>query len=220
MGGRAVRRVLQLPRDLPCLGTRDGTSPSAPPAGSQGGPGGAGRLEKGDLAQALPATGLGQQAAILHADELRLGLHGHLRRVLAPRGVNVVQRLQIEYRWRSLLLAVEPRTGTLQERLRPVLADWRLDALIWDGAGAHRGKQLADLPTARLFLPAERVLEEIRRHVEGRVYASLDAKQAEVDAYLQALAATPERVRRLCGYPWLLDAFQTMSPTIVRQAQR
>lgn len=161
---------------------------------------------------------------VLVADELRLGLHGQVRRVLAPKGVKVVQRRQIAYRWRYLLLAVDPRTGTLrwtwldrfrQEHLKPVLAAWDLDAILWDGAGAHRGKQLRDVPTQRLFLPpyspelnpAERVFEEIRRRVEGRVYPDLAAKQAVVDAYLQALAADPARVQRLCGWTWILDAF-------------
>jgi DDE superfamily endonuclease len=166
-------------------------------------------------------------ATLLQADELRLGLHGQVRRVLAPRGVKVVQPVQIEYRWRYLLLGVEPRTGVLrwrwlerfrQDQLKPVLADWAPDAVVWDGAGAHRGKQLGDLPTVRIFLPpyspelnpAERVLEEIRRRVEGRVYDSLDAKQAEVDAYLRELAAYPGRVKRLCGWAWILDAAQAL----------
>ena len=164
---------------------------------------------------------------MLVADELRLGLRGQVRRVLAPKGVKVVQRLQIEYRWRYLLLGVDPRTGQVrwqwlarfrQEQLKPVLADWKLDAIVWDGAGAHRAKQLRDLPTQRVFLPssspelnpAERVVEEMRRRVEGRVYADLDAKQAVVETYLQELAADPARVTRLCGWDWILDAFPAL----------
>jgi transposase len=161
------------------------------------------------------------------ADELRLGLRGQVRRVLAPRGVKIVQRLQIEYRWRYLLLGVEPRTGALrwqwlerfrQEQLKPVLAEWELDAIVWDGAGAHRGKQLGELPMVRIYLPpyspelnpVERILEEIRRQVEGRVYATLDAKQAAVEAYLQQLAADPDRVTRLCGWDWLVAALDSL----------
>jgi hypothetical protein len=182
-------------------------------------------VEKGGLAEALGAAHLTDADAVMLADELRLGLHGQVRRVLAPRGVKVVQRVQIEYRWRYLLLGVAPRTGALrwrwlerfrQEQLKPVLADWGLGAVIWDGAGAHRGKQLRDLPVERIFLPpyspelnpAERVLEEIRRRVEGRVYASLDAKRAAVEAYLEELAADPARVTRLCGWDWLLEALR------------
>lgn len=166
-------------------------------------------------------------ATLLQADELRLGLHGQVRRVLAPRGVKVRQRVQIEYRWRYLLLGVDPRTGTLrwrwlerfrQDHLKPVLAAWDRGAVIWDGAGAHRGKQLQELPTARIFLPpyspelnpAERVFEEIRRRVEGRVYNSLDAKQDDVEAYLHELAAAPARVKRLCGWDWVLAALHAL----------
>lgn len=172
-----------------------------------------------------------RQGATLHlADELRLGLRGQVRRVLAPRGVKIVQRLQIEYRWRYLLLAVEPRSGQLrwqwlarfrQDQLKPVLAAWELDAIVWDGAGAHRGKQLGELATVRIYLPpyspelnpVERVLEEIRRQVEGKVYDTLDAKQAAVESYLQELAADPARVQRLCGWDWLVAALDQLPDT-------
>lgn len=164
------------------------------------------------------------------ADELRLGLHGHVRRVLAPTGVKVVQRVQIEYQWRYLLLGVDPRSGQVrwqwlarfrQEQLKPVLAAWGLAAILWDGAGAHRGKTLQEVPTQRLVLPpyapelnpAERVFEEVRRRVEGRVYPDLDAKQAVVEASLQELAADPARVQQLCGWDWVLDAFATLPAT-------
>lgn len=186
-------------------------------------------MEKGGLAAVLTEAGLGPTATVLHADELRLGLRGQVRRVLAPRGVTVVQRLQIEYRWVYLLLGVDPRAGVLswtwlarfrQDQLKPVLAAWGADAVVWDGAGAHRGKHLRDLPTHRVFLPpyspelnpAERVFEEIRRRVEGRVYPDLAAKQAVVEAYLRELAADAARVRRLCDWDWIRAALDALPP--------
>lgn len=194
-------------------------------------------MEKGGLHEALSAAGVSQADTTLQADELRLGLHGQVRRVLAPRGVKVVQRVQIEYRWRYLLLGVDPRTGTLkwrwlerfrQEYLKGVLEEWQPDVIVWDGAGPHRGKQLGELGTVRIFLPpyspelnpAERVLEEIRRRVEGRVYDSLDAKQVEVEEYLQELAADPERVKRLCGWEWILDAFEQLPTDAAHAIQK
>ncbi len=172
---------------------------------------------------------LTQQAEVLHADELRLGLRGQVRRVLAPKGVKVRQRVQIRYEWTYLLLGVTPSTGKVRwewlarmraASLTPVMAAWDLDGVIWDGAGAHRSKQLAELTTARIVLPpyspelnpAERLFEEVRRRVEGRVYASLAAKQAAVAVYLQELAADPARVQRLCAWPWLQEAFAQLSP--------
>lgn len=166
--------------------------------------------------------------AVHFADELRLGLRGQVRRVLAPGGVKVQQALQLRYAWRYLLLAVDPAAGALrwawierltQDHLRPVLEEWRLDCVIWDGAGSHRGKRLRDLPLRRVVLPpyapalnpAERVFEEIRRQVEGRVYESLEAKGAVVERYLIELAATPERVRRLCAWTWIEETLQRLS---------
>lgn len=145
---------------------------------------------------------------------------GQLRRVLAPKGVKVAQRLQLRYEWAYLLLAVDPISGSLkwewiermkQEHIKPVLEKWDLDCVVWDGAGSHRGKSLRGLPTKRVLLPAyspelnpaEWVFEEIRRRVEGRVYPSLQAKKHIAQQYLKALDANPARARRLCGWDWL-----------------
>jgi len=179
------------------------------------------------MTAALVGAGVARDAGVLCADELRLGLRGQVRRVLAPRGVDVIQRLQLKYEWAYLLLAVDPRAGTLRWRwlehcraapIKETLADWMLDAVIWDGAGAHRANLLADLPTARVRLPsyspelnpAERVFEEIRRRTEGRVYDSVADKQAVAQAYLDDLAAQPDRVRRLCGWTWLTNALDRL----------
>lgn len=161
------------------------------------------------------------------ADEMRLGLHGQVRRVLAPRGVKIVQRRQVEYQWTYLLLVVDALVGALrwrwitglrQDELRPALEAWGLAGVVWDGAGAHRGKRLADLETKRVRLPpyapelnpAERVFEEVRRHVEGLVFEGLSAKQAAAEAYLRPLADDPERVRRLCGWAWVREALDQL----------
>ena len=185
-------------------------------------------MEKGDLRAAVAAAGIQDGTTVRFVDELRLGLHGRTRRVLAPRGVKVVQRVQVEYRWRYLLLAVAPLTGELhwawiermrQEHLRPVLEEWELACVVWDGAPSHKGKQIAALETKRIALPsyspelnpAERVFEEIRARVEGVVYASLDAKQAEAERDLKELQTDPQRVKQLCGWAWL-DAALTQLP--------
>ena len=86
------------------------------------------------MTAALVGAGVRRDAGIVLADELRLGLRGQVRRVLAPRGVKVAQRLQLTYQWAYLLLAVDPRAGSLRwrwlehcraEPIRAVLADWR-----------------------------------------------------------------------------------------------
>jgi transposase len=140
-----------------------------------------------------------------------------------------VQRLQLEYRWRYLLLAVAPLTGALRwawiDRMRqadlvPILQEWAPTCLVWDGAPSHRGKAVAALPWPRVPLPAyapelnpaERIFEEIRARIEGVVYESLEAKQAVADAYLHELQRDPARVKRLCGWAWLTTALRALSP--------
>ena len=109
---------------------------------------------------------------------------------------------------------MSPRAAPIKE----TLAAWALDAIIWDGAGTHRARLLADLPTARVRLPsyspelnpAERVFQEIRRRTEGRVYAAIADKQAVAQGYLASLAADPTCGSRLCGWDWITDALAAL----------
>jgi hypothetical protein len=47
------------------------------------------------MTAALVRAGVTRDAGVVGADELRLGLRGQVRRVLAPRGVGVTQHLQL-----------------------------------------------------------------------------------------------------------------------------
>jgi hypothetical protein len=169
------------------------------------------------------------------ADEMRIGLRGMVRRVWAPRGVKVRQRLQLEYKWRYLLLALDVRRGRIwwtwtetlkgQELLGAVGALPRytdFDALVWDRAPGHQlvagyevGLRLVEQPAyAPELNPVERLIEELRRAVEGLVYAGLDEKVAAVDAELIRLDADPERVRRLVGWDWITKALDSLPQPI------
>lgn len=161
------------------------------------------------------------------ADEMRVGLRGTTRRVWGRRGVKVYQRLQIVYRWRYLVLAVDGRGGKLWwtwgETMRaadlvPASDALKerapLAALVWDRAPAHRDAQIRasglplieQPPYSPELNPAERVFEHLRARIEGTVYPSLDAKVAAVDAQLKDLDAHPDRVRSLAGWAWIDDA--------------
>jgi hypothetical protein len=188
-------------------------------------------VEKGGLATALAAAGLTRASGVGFADELRLGLRGTTRRVWGRRGVKVRQRLQLRYEWRYLFAAVDARAGTVwwdwldtmkAADLAPALAWLRemdvLDALVWDGAPSHAdadvrgvGLSLVALPPYSPELnPAERPFEEVRRRVEGQVYATLDAKAAAVQSFLEELDADPARVRHLCGWDWITAAHDAL----------
>jgi hypothetical protein len=53
--------------------------------------------------------------------------------------------------------------------------------------------------------PVERLIEELRRGVEGKVYASLEEKVAAIEAELRKWDADADRVRRLAHWDWIKD---------------
>jgi DDE superfamily endonuclease len=196
-------------------------------------------VEKGGLAAALGAVGLTHRSRIGFGDELRLGLRGTTRRVWGRRGIKVRQPLQLKYDWRYLFAAVDGQAGRIwwnwvpsmkAEALWPTIAGIQemgiLDGLVWDNAPSHRDDDITDLDLAFVGLPtyspelnpAERLFEEIRRRFEGRVYPTLDAKTAEVQAFLEELDADPPRVRRLCGWDWINDAIASLPEPIKNAA--
>jgi hypothetical protein len=154
---------------------------------------------------------------------MRLGLQGQVRRVLAPKGVKIIQPLQREYKYEYLFLSVNPMSGNLrwewiarmkQELIKPILQSWAILLTIWDGAGVHRSKVLAELSGERIIQPkyspelnpAERIFQEVRRWVEGKVYANLAAKRQAAEDFLRELAADPKRVISLCCFDWIEQA--------------
>jgi hypothetical protein len=196
-------------------------------------------VEKGGLATALGAVGLTSASRIGFADELRLGLRGTTRRVWGRRGTKVHQRLQLKYEWRYLFAAVDGQAGRIwwnwvpsmqAEALWPTIAGIQeaniLDGLVWDNAPSHRDADITDLNLALVGLPpyspelnpAERLFEEIRRRVEGRVYATIDDKAAEVQTFLEELDADPARVRRLCGWDWINTASVSLPEPLTNAA--
>ena len=196
-------------------------------------------MEKGGLAAGLAAVGLTSASRVGHADGQRIGLRGTTRRVWGRRGAKVRQRLQLRYEWAYLFAAVDARSGTIWwdwvptmkgEALRPVVAELRarglLDALVWDGAPSHSdagvrgvGLPLVALPPYSPELnPAERLFEEVRRRVEGQVYATLDDKVDAVQAFLEELDADPARVRQLCGWDWLTAALDGLPSSTEKAA--
>jgi hypothetical protein len=158
---------------------------------------------------------------------MRFGLWGQRRRRWGLRGVKIVQPMQIVFAWRYLVLAVDVSHYKLywawadrmnQTHLMPIFERWAFDAVVWDGASSHRGRAMGTLPFERIFLPAyspelnpaERVFEEIRREIEGEVYASLHAKQLAINQFLRRLHADKARLRTLIGWHWITRVQQQL----------
>lgn len=158
---------------------------------------------------------------------MRFGLWGQVRRRWGLRGVKIIQRLQIVFAWRYLVLAVDGIRCELkwawasrmnQKELMPIFEQWAPDAVVWDGASSHHGQAMGRLGFARIFLPSyspelnppERIFEEIRREIEGKVYPSLIAKQHAIEQFLRRLRADKSRLRRLVGWDWIRQTYDQL----------
>jgi hypothetical protein len=163
---------------------------------------------------------------------MRVGLVGAVRRVWAPVGVKVRQQVQQVREWRYLVVAIEVLAGRLwwcwtdtmrSEEIAGVVRGWQqntdLEAVVWDGASSHRsavvqavGSPLVQQPAYAPELdPVERLFEELRRVVEGKVYDALEAKVAAIEAELRQWDADPDRVRCLVGWPWIMDTLNQLT---------
>lgn len=187
----------------------------------------AGCLEKRGLTAALADVGVHKEASVAFADEMRICLYGQVRRVLAPRGMDVRQVRQLCYEWIYLALAVDGQVswtwlvGMDASEIEIAVETWQadgIDAIVWDGASSHRGTLILEQDLPRVVQPpaspelnpAERVFEELRRRIEGRPYPSLAAKMLLVENTLRRWAADPERIRQLCGWDWILDSLKSL----------
>jgi hypothetical protein len=160
---------------------------------------------------------------------MRIGLRGMVRRVWGRRGVKVRQRLQLVYEWLYLFLVVDGRTGTLHwtwidsmkaemvgAAVNGLQQQTEVAAVVWDGAPSHRDRRMPGLglpliqlpPYSPELNPAERVFEEVRRWIEGKVYPTLEDKVAAVQKFLTDLESDPQRVRSLTWWGWIDTAIQ------------
>jgi transposase len=170
---------------------------------------------------------------------MRVGLVSAVRRVWAPVGVKVRQRVQQVRKWRYLVLAIEVLAGRLwwcwtdtmgSEETASVVRGWQrnpnLEAVVWDGAPSHRSQVVQELGFPLVQQPAyapelnpvERLIEELRRAVEGKVYDTLEAKAEAIEAELQKWDVDADRVRRLVGWSWIRDTLGQLLPPDVNVA--
>ena len=188
-------------------------------------------MEKGGLVDSLTRVGVTSETAFGFADEMRVGLRGMVRRVWGRRGVKVVQRVQMVCRWTYLFLVVDVRRGRLlwswidsmkSESIAAAVNGLKhhsdIAALVWDGARGHRAELVEGIglptivqpPYSPELNPAERVFQEVRRWVEGRVYESVEEKMEAVDSYLRELEYDPGRVRSLTAWNWIKHSTQSL----------
>lgn len=182
------------------------------------------------LTEALRAAKMTTSHHIWLSDEMRFGLWGQTRKRWGLRGVPIIQPIQIEFAWQYLVLAVDVLRSKLywawadrmnQTSLIPIFKKWMPDAVIWDGASAHRGKLMGEVDFERIFLlpyspelnPCERVFEWLRAKIEGETYCSLQHKRYAIQHHLRRLNAEKFRLKQLVGWQWISDSFSLIEPS-------
>lgn len=176
------------------------------------------------LQGALREAEISPSQQVWFCDEMRFGLWGQVRKRWGLRGVKIIQPIQIEFAWQYLVLAVDVVRCKLywawadrmnQTNLLPIFRKWSPDAVIWDGASAHRGKAMGEVGFARIVLPSyspelnpcERVFEWLRARIEGEIYATLQHKRYQIEHHLRRLNADKGQLKSLIGWSWIQDAF-------------
>jgi len=187
-------------------------------------------VEKRGLTAALVDNGITPDDLVGFGDELRITLHGTLARVIVPPGMAVRQVCQGQRDSVLLTLCVDGLYGTLSwlwlagmqhEEILRGLIQWNadgFDAVVWDNASSHLeaavqswGMPLVPQPAyAPELNPAERVNEEIRRHLKGKTFRTLAEKMLVVENLLRHWKADPAFIQRLCGYYWIRDGFDLL----------
>jgi hypothetical protein len=188
-------------------------------------------LEKRGLTAQLKQADIRPSQGIYWSDEMRVGLIGQMRRVWASRSVKVVQKVEYQYDYAYLNLAVNGVSGDLlwqwsqnmqATSIAAVVEEWAahdVQSLIWDRARGHRGPAYADIGIQRIeqppyspeLNPAERVFQYLRDKIEGFIYGSLDKKRAAVEREISALANQPDRVKSLAGWQWIHDSLTALA---------
>lgn len=172
---------------------------------------------------------------VMFQDEARFGRLSNPQRCWAPRPVRplVTQGVVREYTY--AYAALSPEGGNLDWMIVPTMrteaASDFLEAvaakhpdefvvMVWDGAPSHRSGEL-DVPSNMALVrlppyapelnPVEHLWDDIReKHFANRVFDSLDSVSAQASAALAVWENSPEAVRSLAGWPWIVDSIQSI----------
>jgi transposase len=166
---------------------------------------------------------------VVFADEMRLGAASTGETGMGETGKEVETACRTEVRVGVFGIRGGSDAGRLWwdwvKRVRgveraQVLRAWKgagVKGVVWDHPAFHKAKAVGEVGLRRVYQPpyspelnpAERVLEEVRRWVEGRRYESIEAKKAAVEEVLRRLEAEG-KVSSLVGWRYIRQALNAL----------
>lgn len=171
---------------------------------------------------------------VLAFDEARFGLINWHRRRYCPKGFRPPYTVRRAYKWTYLYAAVEPTTGESFCMYLPGMDDGCLEVfldglsktysdhhllVVFDGAPSHRSEQITHPENVSVLMlpayspeldPAERWFQEFRRSLSNRMFESVASLQEALTQTLLPYWEEPALLKRLTGYPWWVEAVESL----------
>ncbi|MGA1846338.1 transposase [Deferribacter abyssi] len=108
-------------------------------------------------------------------------------------------------------------TKTFLDELKEYFKDYHL-IIVWDNASFHKSKKLEDEDLTIIFLPSyspelnpvERFYGEIRKVTANQIFESIENQEKLIDKALTNYMLDKESVKKLCGYDWIIQSWNSM----------
>ena len=171
---------------------------------------------------------------LMFQDEARFGRINDVRRCWAPKPIRPLCQAMLTHEYTYAYAAIEPITGIMDALILPQVNTHCMQlflnevaarhagqniVMVLDGAGWHSSKSLIAPPNMRLLPlppyapelnPVEHIWDELREKCfHNKVFNSLDALEDDLAMALLAMENTPEVVKSIAAWPWIIDVLTT-----------
>ena len=171
---------------------------------------------------------------LMFQDEARFGRINDVRRCWAPKPIRPLCQAMLTHEYTYAYAAIEPITGTMDAFILPQVNTHCMQlflnevgarhlgqniVMVLDGAGWHSSKSLIAPPNIRLLAlppyapelnPVEHIWDELREKCfHNKVFDSLNALEDDLAFGLLAMENTPEVVKSIAAWPWIIDVLMT-----------
>lgn len=171
---------------------------------------------------------------LMFQDEARFGRINDVRRCWAPKPIRPLCQAMLTHEYTYAYAAIEPITGTMDAFILPQVNTHCMQlflnevgarhlgqniVMVLDGAGWHSSKSLIAPPNIRLLAlppyapelnPVEHIWDELREKCfHNKVFDSLNALEDDLAFGLLAMENTPEVVKSIAAWPWIMDVLMT-----------
>ena len=183
------------------------------------------------LAEEVAAFAVTRPLRLMFQDEARFGRISDFRRCWAKKPHRPLVRAMVTQQYTYAYGAVSPIDGRFDSLILPHVNSTCMQVfldeiaarypnenvvMVLDGAGWHKSQEIELAENVRtLFLPPyspelnpqEHVWDELReKSFHNRAFDSLDALETHLEKALRCLESSPERMRSIAGWDWIINS--------------